>query len=183
MSYAPRPGSVAYRTLAYLEQLPRGAEVMTCHIAEAIGCGPAQVAWSLSAAHAAGLVFARKRDAEHPTAPLWWSLVDHARPASSKRGNGASSAEDDVPVFLAPAARNGASWAPQASAGPQTSAGDRSPAVAPKTGLRVALWSDGWFQIWRDGVDAPLLMFTPDETRQLLAYLAGVRGGDRGQEG
>lgn len=80
MSYSPAVNSVAWRAIAHLETLPRGAELMTSALAEAIGCDGKKIVPSLEAALASGLVFRRQRD-NHVRSPMWWSLVDHgARP-------------------------------------------------------------------------------------------------------
>lgn len=103
MSYTPQPGTVAFRAIAHLETLPRGAELMTSALAEAIGCDGKNIVPSLEAALASGLVFRRQRD-NHLRSPMWWSLVDHgARPKMDIRrpavpvANG--HAELHVPTF------------------------------------------------------------------------------------
>lgn len=42
----------------------------------------------------------------------------------------------------------------------------------PPSGLRIALWSDGTLQVQRDADD--LVLFTSDETRQLVRYLERI---------
>jgi hypothetical protein len=76
VSYTPKPGSTAQRAIAYLEKLPKGAEVMTSKIAEAIGAPNDSIQPCMLPALSAGLVFARQRY-EHPRAPFWYSLTDH----------------------------------------------------------------------------------------------------------
>lgn len=78
MSYRPIPGTVAFRALAHLETLPKGAELMTSALAEAIGCDGRNIVPSLETALAAKLVFRRQRDT-HVRSPMWWSLVEHKR--------------------------------------------------------------------------------------------------------
>jgi hypothetical protein len=77
MRYAPQPGTVAFRAIAHLETLPRGAELMTSALAEAIGCEGRNIAPSMEAALAAGLIYRRQRD-NHVRSPMWWSLVDYS---------------------------------------------------------------------------------------------------------
>jgi hypothetical protein len=76
-AYEPRPGTVPYRVLSYLETQPHGAEVLTSTIAEATGIAPSSIPPCMEAAITAGAVFRRKRDG-HIRAPAYWSLVDHA---------------------------------------------------------------------------------------------------------
>lgn len=83
MSYTPPPGTVAFRAIAHLETLPRGAELMTSALAEAIGCDGKNIVPSLDAALGAGLVFRRQRD-PHRTSPMWWSLTDPSKGATKK---------------------------------------------------------------------------------------------------
>lgn len=78
MSYEPRPGSTAHRVIAHLETLPHGAEVLTSTIAMALGMQANSIPTCMEGALAAGAVFRRKRD-PHLRAPLYWSLVNHAR--------------------------------------------------------------------------------------------------------
>lgn len=80
MSYEPKPGTVAYRVLAHLQTMPRGAELLTSQIAEALRIDPNGVTPCLEAAVKAGSVFRRQRDS-HPRSPFWWSLVDHSKDA------------------------------------------------------------------------------------------------------
>jgi hypothetical protein len=76
VSYTPKPGSTAQRAIAYLEKLPKGAEVMTSKIAEAINAPNDSIQPCMLPALSAGLVFARQKY-EHPRAPYWYSLTDH----------------------------------------------------------------------------------------------------------
>lgn len=77
-TYEPKPGTVAFRVLAHLQTLSRGAELMTSQIAEALRIDPNGVVPCLEPAVKAGAVFRRQRD-PHPRSPLWWSLVDHSK--------------------------------------------------------------------------------------------------------
>lgn len=87
--YEPAVGSVPFRAIAYLQRQPRGAEVKTSVLAEAIGAPPASMNTCMEPARTAGLVFARQRDA-HRTSPMWWSLVDHG---------GGRAADLHIPTF------------------------------------------------------------------------------------
>lgn len=176
MAYEPRPGTVAFRSLAYLETLPPGAEVMTSKLAEAIGEPANNVTPCLEAARLAGRLYRRQRD-DHVRSPYWWSLTDRSaepRPPAPRV----------EPVFVA----NGATTdAGAAQAGPALDAGSVQRGVAqlaarrahnpevggsspPPASIRIALWSDGVLHISgsRTGQDIAL---APDETRALLAYL------------
>jgi hypothetical protein len=78
MTYEPRPGSLAFRAIGYLDDLSVGTEMSNAALAEALGVLPATLAACLMPAAAAGLVFRRQRDT-HPRSPLWWSVTDHTR--------------------------------------------------------------------------------------------------------
>ena len=84
--YTPRPGTVAYRALAHLETLPRGAELMTSALGEAIGISGNNLRPNLDAALGAGLVFRRQRD-NHVRSPWFWSLTDHRAPVLPSNGD------------------------------------------------------------------------------------------------
>lgn len=75
--YEPKPGTVAFKVLAYLETLPHGAEVMTSKLAEAIGEPANNVTPCLEAARRAGRLFRRQRD-DHVRSPFWWGLTDRS---------------------------------------------------------------------------------------------------------
>ena len=76
-SYTPRPGTVPFRVLAYLETLEHGAEVSTSGLSAALNLPVNNVMPCLMAALAAGKVFRRQKDDSHPRSPFFWSLVDH----------------------------------------------------------------------------------------------------------
>ena len=88
MSYAPRHGTVAYRSLAHLETI-RTQERTASQIAEALGGGinGSEVAASLAPAVSAGVVFRRQRDKTTPRAPQFYSLTDHERQTREFRQN------------------------------------------------------------------------------------------------
>lgn len=88
MSYAPRHGTVAYRSLAHLETI-RTQERTASQIAEALGGGinGSEVAASLAPAVSAGVVFRRQRDKTSPRAPQFYSLTDHERQTREFRQN------------------------------------------------------------------------------------------------
>ena len=75
--YRPRPGTIPFRVLAWLEtQEPRG-EFSTAAIAYALEVNPNNVMPCLFAALEAGVLFRRQKDDSHPRSPFFWSLVDH----------------------------------------------------------------------------------------------------------
>lgn len=76
-SYEPRPGTVAYRVLAYLETLPKGAEVTASRLAEEIGTPADNIRPCMQPAINAGAIFVRQKD-EHVRSPFWYSLTDHS---------------------------------------------------------------------------------------------------------
>lgn len=96
VAYAPAPGTVAYRALAHLETLDRGAELTSAQLAEAIRVPPANIPGSLQSALDHRVVFSRKKGG-HLRSPAFWSLVDHSAAAVS-----------DKPASLSPAAGNAA---------------------------------------------------------------------------
>jgi hypothetical protein len=75
--YAPAPGSVAQRAIAHLEMLPRGADLSTAVLAEAIGVQPNSLKPCLEAPLRAGMLSARQKYT-HPRAPFFWSLASDA---------------------------------------------------------------------------------------------------------
>lgn len=76
-SYEPRPGTVAYRVLAYLETLPKGAEVTASRLAEEIGTPADNIRPCMQPAINAGAIFVRQKD-EHVRSPFWYSLTNHS---------------------------------------------------------------------------------------------------------
>lgn len=83
-AYTPEPGTVAFRVLAYLETLPKGTEVMTSALAEALGLEGRNVAPCLETALAKSVVFRRQRDT-HVRSPFWWSLTDYSAIPKAER--------------------------------------------------------------------------------------------------
>ena len=82
-AYTPKPGSVADRALSHLASLPRGAELSSAALAEAIGVDPAVIGSSLQSALPSGTVCKRTKGG-HPRSPAFWSLPEkgHQRPAT-----------------------------------------------------------------------------------------------------
>lgn len=76
-SYTPKPGSVAYRILGWLEAQGKTREFIAAHIGEALGIKPGALPALLEPALAARLVFRRQKDRTRPTAPWFYSLTDH----------------------------------------------------------------------------------------------------------
>jgi hypothetical protein len=77
--YAPRPDSVPFRAIAYLETLMPGAEIPTGTLASEAHCEVAGFTAYMQTALKHGLVFARQKGG-HFRSPLFWSLVDHSIP-------------------------------------------------------------------------------------------------------
>lgn len=102
--YTPKPGSVAYRILGWLESQGETREFTSAQIAEALDI-PAQTLGSyMEQSVAAGLVFRRQKDRTHPRAPVWWSLTNHGlrqRMEMSPNPVGwlQRPKDDEVPVF------------------------------------------------------------------------------------
>jgi hypothetical protein len=80
MSYAPlhRPDTIAWKSVRYLETLPKGAEILCSKLAEAIGVDTKLIQPSMLAAVAAGQVFRRQKD-DHARSPWWYSLTDYSK--------------------------------------------------------------------------------------------------------
>lgn len=76
-SYTPKPGSVAYRILGWLEAQGREKEFNSSQIANALDIDTRAVQSLMQQSLAAGLVFRRQKDRTHPLAPYWWSLTNH----------------------------------------------------------------------------------------------------------
>lgn len=200
--YSPKPGSVAYRVIGWLETQPQGAEFNSSTIAEALGIEAQTISPSMDAPLRFGAVFCRRRDRMHPRAPVYWSLVDHeaargptppAPPAAEPAPAAPAPAANEFlpPPMAAPAQAKAASdWEPepatQAPAVEQVKAfvssrkPPKAPPVAGQVGPRVAIWSDGTLQIDQGGqVDtyAPsvgLAMLDYLELRQRVARAAGA---------
>lgn len=155
MSYAPAPGSVPYRAIAYLQRQPAGAEVKTSVLAEAIGAPPASMNTCMEPARTAGLVFARQRDA-HRTSPMWWSLVDHSKDAPLRVPTIADLSGDDL-RGLPPAVVGQLSRAGQAEHARQVAEQDSTPARASPAGDGSQKPDDGAasFPAARAGSDTP----------------------------
>lgn len=172
--YEPRPGTVAFRALAYLETLPQGAEVTTSQITEALGLAPTQIQACLEAALSNGRIFRRQRD-DHPRSPWWWSLTDFsALPKAPRPAAVPFELVDEVPVFVKPAAS-----APAPAPEPAPPARQKRPAPrieeGPTTkddlGFRACLWTNGVLQIEREPGD--LLLIAPPHVEQLRKLLTG----------
>lgn len=105
-SYTPKPGSVAYRILGWLEAQGAPREFTASQIAEALGLTSGTVPSYLESALAAHLLFSRRRDYTHPKAPIYYSLTDHGiRQRMEMRPGGVGwmspppKSDDDVPTF------------------------------------------------------------------------------------
>jgi hypothetical protein len=162
MSYDPKPGTVAYRALAYMQTLPEGTEVLTSQIAEALGMPANHLGPCLQTALTHGVIRGRQRD-PHRTAPVWWSLAD---PRNTEPEGAAAIA--GRPEKAKETTRRGAVVGVGDDAKPAVGA-------AAPNGLRIALWNDGELQILRDR-DGLHVLLNADETRQLFGYLDVMRG-------
>lgn len=158
--YDPKPGSVPYRVIAWLEQQPKGSEFTTSQIAEALGLMGPQLHPCLEPAVRHGALHARRRD-EHRTAPLWWSLSPRA-PASVAV---ALPREAVPPPAPKPAAAPAATPAPAAPAAADTPTKPVLPVPAPS--LRISLCSDGTLEVQRA---SGRVVYSADETRQLVRF-------------
>lgn len=92
MTYTPKPGTVAYRILGWLEEQGKTREFSSAHIAEVLDIPAGTIPSYLEQAVAAGLVFRRQKDRTHPRAPVFWSLTNHGlRQRMEMSPNGSSS--------------------------------------------------------------------------------------------
>ncbi len=176
MSYEPRPGTVAYRALAYLENLPPGTEVRMSTISIAIDVDANNLAPCLNAAVEGGVV--EKFAKPGTQRPLYYRLVPKV-----KRPNRLPEETTEVP----PTTLQVAAESPSAPGVAAMTKVDRDrgalhayvaainerhpePTASPEPeGLRIALWSDGELHIKRAGHG--LITFSPAETKVLLRYL------------
>lgn len=78
MSYAPAPGTVAFRVLAHMELLHKGSEISTGTLNTALGIESDRLIPGLEAAIKHRAIFRRKKGG-HPRSPVFWSLVDHSK--------------------------------------------------------------------------------------------------------
>ncbi len=176
-SYEPRPGTVAFRALAYLETLPQGAEVMTSALAEALRLDDYKtLAPCLEAAVKGGAVFQRKRD-DHARSPWWWSLTDFsALPKAPRPAAVAFELVDEVPVFVKPAQPE-PEPEPEPAPTPQPRPKRPAPRIeeGPTTkddqGFRACLWTNGVLQIEREPGD--LVLIAPPHVEQIRRLLMG----------
>lgn len=192
--YTQKPGSVAYRVIAWLETQAEGAEFTTSQIAEALNISSATVLPCLTSAMETGApIYRRKRDLMYPRAPVYWSLVDHqaARraappappPAADDAGDAPPPAANEFmpPPMAAQAETQAAAPAPeppveQAAPTPAAVKAVRAyvrrhqPAPAAPAGAppRVAIWSDHVLQIDDGG---QVHTFGPKVGQAMLDYL------------
>jgi len=91
MSYAPAPGSVAYRAFAHLQALPAGTELMTAAWAETVGTSVNNFGPNVEPLLKHGLV-QRRQKWPGPRAPFFWSI-----PSGALAINGADCRSTQVP--------------------------------------------------------------------------------------
>ena len=150
-SYSPR--GYAKAALDYIASLPRGSTVSSATLAEAIGVSPASQIISLLDYAVKHGAIRKLKDPDDQRRNVW-ALGDGNPPAQ-----GDAEPDTDPPrQRVVPPDQ----WArPIAEAAPATSR-------RIKPGLRIGLFNDGELLIQR-GDD--VISFTPDETRQICAYL------------
>lgn len=174
-AYEARPGSVAYRVLAFLATLPPGREITTSAMADQLNIDAVSIVPCLAAAVAARQVFRRQRDV-HVRSPYWWSLTDHS---ATPRAPVMRMMVPDGPQAVPPArpvaeeSCGVAQSAARRAHNPEVAGSNPAPAtIAPKGApMRIALWNDGVLQIER-GTER--LQFAPDQARRLIDYLDDV---------
>ena len=99
MSYSPRPGTVAYRALAWLESSGPGREVTMSQWADAIGVGPTQLAGCVELLIEHG--FIEKHLKHGQRRPAWFKLrAAPGGPEMSEREAPSRAAAVAQPEFL-----------------------------------------------------------------------------------
>lgn len=154
MSYEPRPGTVAFRALAYLETLPQGAEATTSQITEALGLAPTQLQACLEPPLANGRIFRRQRD-DHPRSPWWWSLTDFSALPKAPRPAAVPfevPAQTPEPTHAEPRIEEGA-------------------VTKDEHGFSACLWTSGVLQINLSSGDEAVI--APQHVEQLRKLLTG----------
>jgi hypothetical protein len=175
VTYTARPGTVAQRAIAHLESLPRGAELMTSRLAEAIGTPGENLLACLEAPLKHGAVFRRQKDTA-PRAPFFWSLVDHSkkpqqganRDASAEQSHGAAGSDSPTGRGVDGASAVGA--APVSSSTPDT-------IDEPTTALRfknASWWLTGQLAI--EATDGTVILCPPVDAQRLAEFAQRMRG-------
>lgn len=158
VSYEPSPGTVAFRALAYMETLPRGAEATTSQITEALGLPPTQLQACLGPALESGRIFRRQRD-DHVRSPWWWSLVDHGSLPKSPRP---AAVPYEVPAPVTEPEPQPKKIQPKIEEGQTTT---------DEHGFRACLWTNGVLQIEREPGD--LVLIAPPHVDAIRRLLTG----------
>ena len=181
MTYAPSPGSAAFRGLAYLQSLPAGTELSTAAWAEALGVPLNNMGPLMLPLHTHGLV-RRRQKWEGARSPWFWSLPTMQKTMQKTMQNSVF----DVPVFVPPVipAGSGSPDADDVVGLPDEDGGADHPRDALHRGdrshvahitdsetLRCALWNDGELVIWCRG---ECVRYSAGEVEQLVAYLDRV---------
>jgi hypothetical protein len=198
-TYTPQPGTIPHRVIAWLRRQPVGEEFAGPVIADKLDLAESGgLVACMAAAVRAGLVTSRKRPGERM---LYWSLGDGKalpKPAEDEPDEPLSKAPTTLPdpskwrLPFSPTATPSA--APQLEpelrakrkakaprpdlAGYVAAIDERHPPdqAADEQGMRIALWSNGVLEVRRSTVGGAveLVLFSADETRQLLHYLECV---------
>ncbi len=185
-AYTPRAGSVAMRAIHHLEQLPAGAEMTSAALAEAIGVESNLLGPNLHHAELNGAIRKRKKFADHPRAPLFWSLpkvtadtplvIPTMKTAAAKQADASPrrSVEPQTAARLCDGGQGTVADIAKDSA-ERARAEPRIGSVAAQP-MRIALWSDGTLQIERSAVGgaAELVLFCRAEAAALVAYLDSI---------
>lgn len=178
-SYTPKPGSVAYRILGWLEAQGREKEFNASQIGNALDIDTRAIQSLMQQALAAGLVFRRQKDRTHPLAPYWWSLTNHGVRQREFTPNpvgwmNVKKNADEVPVFCEVSGRTKSPRMADAGSG----AGASSPSHQPSptvTNLPGHPLADDRSKAARAAVDA--ISIAPNSQR----HESGAQhGGDAG---
>jgi hypothetical protein len=174
MGYQPKPGSVAYRTVAWLEQQPVGADFLISQLAERVDAPAHSLQAHLQQAIDAGIIL--KRPPKGQDRPYFFSLnplqhPEYREPASNGTPVARPVKTNSTVADAPPSAPSEAAPARPPSKGTATPKDGRSP---PESSLRCALWSDGSLEILRTAEQREPIVLTREETRQLVQYLDAI---------
>ncbi len=159
MTFALRPGTVAFRVLALLEA--EGREMNTSQIAEALGLASKNLAPNLEAPIKHGLLLRRQRFA-HIRAPFWYRLPKQE--ATTTDEVPPPPAEPDSSRVSTPAEEPKRKPKPQLKA-----ASDAAPATL--VGRNATLSMSGEIAIVAEC--GTVVLFDAERARQLLAFVVG----------
>ena len=191
MSYEPKPGTTAFRAVAFLETLADGEEVMMARIAEASGGESGSMAAILQPALDSGLIVRRTKHGQ--ARPFWYRLARKAPKTRIPEGRGSQhvvkaeaarpdATDRETPAIASPIGGSmgvGQSAAADPIGEPDLQAyiaaiderhPDPEPQTGAKVGARAALWSSGEIAVEAD--DGTVIVFDAAKARDLVQFFA-----------